>query len=154
MCLWTVHSQSGHLYLLRLREHCGKRGWACKGQRVGKNQENCLLKKTESWHSWAHSGHGYQSKTCTGLSQSMLQPEHQLSAKKLLKVNDCGKMQGQLLVTAWPLSVSDARVDGLTTMYIWKALTGLRGSFFKRPRKLWKGRKIKGGYRWTLEARL
>lgn len=50
-----------------------------------------------------------------------------------MKVDDCGKRQDQLLVTAWPLSVSDAPVDGLTPMYIWKALIGLRGSFFKSP---------------------
>lgn len=51
----------------------------------------------------------------------------------MLKVDDCGKRQGQLLVTAWPLSVPEAPADGHTPMYIWKALTGLRGSFFKSP---------------------
>lgn len=50
-----------------------------------------------------------------------------------MKADDYGKRQGQLPVTAWPLSVSEAPVDGLTPMYIWKELTGLRGSFFKSP---------------------
>lgn len=52
MCLWTVHSQSGHLYLLRLREHYGQRGWACKGQRVGKKN-----RKTVFWRRQNHSIH-------------------------------------------------------------------------------------------------